>query len=44
MKVIGISGNYGRQEENLKPTVYLMSDSSLLKDGKPFTRYLRVVF
>ena len=36
MKVIGISGNYGRQEENLKPTVYLMSDSSLLKDGKPF--------
>ena len=36
MKVIGISGNYGRQAANVKPTVYLMSDSSLLKDGKPF--------
>ncbi len=36
MKVIGISGNYGNYEGNLKPTVHLMSDSSLLKDGKPF--------
>ena len=36
MKVIGISGNYGNHEGNFKPTVYLMSDSSLLKDGKPF--------
>lgn len=32
MKVIGIKGNYNATE---KPQVYLMADSSLLKDGKP---------
>lgn len=32
MKVIGIKGNYNSTE---KAEVYLMADSSLLKDGKP---------
>ena len=32
MKVIGIKGNYNATE---KAQVYLMADSSLLKDGKP---------
>ncbi len=32
MKVIGIKGNYNASE---KAQVYLMADSSLLKDGKP---------
>lgn len=40
MKVIGIRNNYraeGDAEcEQSNPTVFLMSDSSLLKDGKPF--------
>lgn len=37
MKIIGIDGNYGdgSREEGM-PGVYLMCDSSLLKDGKPF--------
>lgn len=32
MKVIGIKGNY---DKNKRAQVYLMADSSLLKDGKP---------
>lgn len=32
MKVIGIKGNY---DNNKRAQVYLMADSSLLKDGKP---------
>lgn len=37
MKIIGIEGNYGdgSREEGM-PGIYLMCDSSLLKDGKPF--------
>ena len=37
MKIIGIDGNYGdgSREEGM-PGIYLMCDSSLLKDGKPF--------
>lgn len=34
MKVIGIKGNY-KCENASQPQVYLMADSSLLKDGKP---------
>ena len=34
MKVIGIKGNY-KNDSQEKPSVYLMADSSLLKDGKP---------
>lgn len=34
MKVIGIKGNY-KCDNALQPQVYLMADSSLLKDGKP---------
>ena len=34
MKVIGIKGNYNNCQETT-PSVYLMADSSLLKDGKP---------
>ena len=38
MKIIGIEGNYGTgsQQEDGLPGIYLMCDSSLLKDGKPF--------
>lgn len=40
MKVIGIRNNYADtsvgQSDQGNPTVFLMSDSSLLKDGKPF--------
>ena len=37
MKIIGILGNYGHSGGNVAlPEVYLMGDSSLLKDGKPF--------
>ena len=38
MKIIGIEGNYGTgsQQEDGLPSIYLMCDSSLLKDGKPF--------
>lgn len=42
MKVIGIKDNYILSEsdndskQGINPTVFLMSDSSLLKDGKPF--------
>lgn len=42
MKVIGIKDNYILSEsgndskQSINPTVFLMSDSSLLKDGKPF--------
>lgn len=36
MKVIGIYGNYGGSKPSELPGVYMMSDSSLLKDGKPF--------
>lgn len=38
MKIIGIDGNCreGSQEEGGMPGIYLMCDSSLLKDGKPF--------
>ncbi len=36
MKVIGICGNYGNEQTEVMPEVYLMSDSSLLKDNKPF--------
>ena len=37
MKIIGIDGNYGdgSREEGM-PGIYLMCDSSLLKDGKTF--------
>ena len=34
MKVIGIKGNY-KCDNAQQPQVYLMADSSLLKDGKP---------
>lgn len=34
MKIIGIINNYGTSEDN--HSIYLMADSSLLKDGKPF--------
>lgn len=34
MKVIGIKGNYNNCQEST-PSVFLMADSSLLKDGKP---------
>lgn len=34
MKVIGIKGNY-KNENQGTPSVYLMADSSLLKEGKP---------
>lgn len=34
MKVIGIRGNYKNDSQEM-PSVYLMADSSLLKDGKP---------
>lgn len=34
MKVIGIKGNYKNDAKEI-PSVYLMADSSLLKDGKP---------
>lgn len=43
MKVIGIKDNYiilsesgNDSKQGINPTVFLMSDSSLLKDGKPF--------
>lgn len=42
MKVIGIKDNYilsesgNNSKQSINPTVFLMSDSSLLKDGKPF--------
>lgn len=43
MKVIGIKNNYSissvseqSSEQTKNPTVFLMSDSALLKDGKPF--------
>ena len=35
MKVIGIKGNYNQEDNNTLPQVFLMADSSLLKDGKP---------
>lgn len=35
MKIIAYTGNYGA-EGNTAPAYYLMADSSLLKDGKPF--------
>lgn len=35
MKVIGIKGNYNNDNNNSQPKVFLMADSSLLKDGKP---------
>jgi len=35
VKVIGIIKNYGAPQGE-RPTIYLMADSSLLKDGKPF--------
>ena len=34
MKIIGINNNYGTTEKT--PALFLMADSSLLKDGKPF--------
>ena len=34
MKVIGFTGNYGKQEE--MPHSYLMADSSILYTGRPF--------
>ena len=38
MKIIGIRQNYGHDahDSNSMPEVFLMCDSSLLKDGKPF--------
>lgn len=38
MKVIGVCNNYRVQDQvdNEFPAVYLMADSTLLKDGKPF--------
>lgn len=35
MKVIGIKGNYNVNKEEQPASVFLMADSSLLKDGKP---------
>ncbi|MBE6309900.1 MAG: hypothetical protein E7080_02450 [Bacteroidales bacterium] len=35
MKVIGIKDNYNINNNNSQPKVFLMADSSLLKDGKP---------
>ena len=35
MKVIGIKGNYNNETSDSQPSVFLMADSSLLKDGKP---------
>jgi 2-keto-4-pentenoate hydratase/2-oxohepta-3-ene-1,7-dioic acid hydratase in catechol pathway len=35
MKVIGIKGNYTINNTPSQPQVFLMADSSLLKDGKP---------
>lgn len=34
MKIIGINNNYSTEEKT--PALFLMADSSLLKDGKPF--------
>ena len=34
MKIIGINNNYETEEKT--PALFLMADSSLLKDGKPF--------
>ena len=34
MKIIGINNNYHTEEKS--PALFLMADSSLLKDGKPF--------
>lgn len=36
MKIISVLGNYGGDASDAMPEVYLMGDSSLLKDGKPF--------